>query len=186
LTIFSMSCISICSKIKEWFIFPEWLYVYYVVYILYFMLKQRNGLLLGLGFSIVYTCTGKKNCFYLSTPSPLATKLHPDPDATSPCEIGRLRWPPPRSDRNPALATGKPVHSTNLSVGNIGLLAAAADYRALEALVCTGRHFGKSVRSTDFSPCFLNLPVFSVDKPICCVYRLLLFISLFDFWVPYT
>jgi hypothetical protein len=60
--------------------------------------------------------------------------------------------------------TGKPVHSTDLLTGNTGLPVAATDNHAPVATVSSGRHFGKPIPSSYFSPCLLNLLVFSVDK----------------------
>jgi hypothetical protein len=158
--------------------------MFIILSILYFMFKQRNGLLLGLGFSVPAVV---KNHFYLAThPLPAARKVQPDPDATYLRETGRLRRPPPRSGQNPTSSTGKPVRSTKLLAGNTGLPVPAADNRAPMTAVGSGRHFGKPVHASDFSPSLLDLPVFSVDKLICCVYRPLLLISSHDFWVPYT
>jgi hypothetical protein len=92
-------------------------FLYYLCHVfLYFILKQSNGLLLGLGFSIHALIKNEH------TPETLS-----HPDATSMCETGRLCRPPPRSGGNPVSATGKLVQSIDLSLSKIGLPIAVGD-----------------------------------------------------------
>jgi hypothetical protein len=67
LTIFSMSCISICLEIKEWFIFS--LGVVCLLCCLYFVFHVETEKWVDVGLGLLYTCTGKKNSVFTCPPT---------------------------------------------------------------------------------------------------------------------